>query len=51
MTPDEVVVASQQRSLDTSTAAAHFELANRLWTDGRRDLAIVHFSECQRRGS
>ncbi len=48
MTPDEVVAASQPRSLDTSTAAAHFELANRLWSDGRRELAIAHFNECHR---
>lgn len=48
MTPDEVVAASQPRSLDQSAAAAHFELANHLWRAGERDAAIGHFNECHR---
>ncbi len=46
--PDEVVTRSQPCSRDLSEGAAHFELANHLWRDGRRDLAIVHFNECHR---
>jgi hypothetical protein len=48
LTPDEVVARSQPRSSDLSAGAAHFELANHLWRDGRRDLAIPHFNECHR---
>jgi hypothetical protein len=49
MTPDEVVAASQPRSSDKSTGAAHFELANHLWRAGQREAAIRHFNECHRR--
>lgn len=48
MSPDEVVAASQPRSMDESAAAAHFELANRLWRDGHRDAAVEHFNACHR---
>lgn len=48
MTPDQVVAASQPRSANESAAAAHFELASRLWRDGNRDAAIMHFAECHR---
>ena len=48
MTPDEVIEASQPRPLDASRGAAHFELANYFWRDGRRDAAIRHFNECHR---
>jgi hypothetical protein len=48
MTPDAVVAASQPRPMECSQAAAHFELANHLWRDGRRDAAIRHFNECHR---
>ena len=40
MTPDQVVAASQPRGVDKSEGAAHFELANHLWTSGDRDEAI-----------
>ena len=46
LSPSEVVGRSQPRSPAVSEAAAHFELACRLWRDGRRDLAIAHFREC-----
>jgi hypothetical protein len=46
LSPSEVVARSQPRSPAVSEAAAHFELANHLWLDGRRDLAIAHFKEC-----
>ncbi len=39
---------SQLRSPDLSAGAAHFELANHLWLNGRRDLAIDHFNESHR---
>jgi hypothetical protein len=48
LSPAEVVARSQPRSLDESTAAAHFELADHLWRAGRRDLAITHFRESHR---
>ena len=48
MTPDEVIGASTGRGLDASEGAAHFELANRLWTAGDRDAAIVHFNHAHR---
>jgi hypothetical protein len=48
MTPDQVVAHSQPRPIEVSEAAAHFELANRLWAEGRRDDAILHFNACHR---
>ena len=48
LTPDEVVAKSQPRPRSRSQGAAHFELANRLWQDGKRDLAITHFNACHR---
>jgi hypothetical protein len=44
----EVVVRSQPRPKAVSEAAAHFELANHLWRQDRRDLAIAHFNESHR---
>ena len=48
LTPDEVIARSQPRSITESEGAAHFELANHLWSAGQRDLAIAHFNECHR---
>jgi tetratricopeptide (TPR) repeat protein len=48
LTPDEVIARSQPRSLASSEGAAHFELANHLWTLGRHDLAIAHFNSANR---
>jgi len=48
MTPEEVIAASRPRDIDASRAAAHFELADHLWREGRRDRSIVHFNECHR---
>ncbi len=48
LTPDQVVEASADRSIDKSAGAAHFELANHLWTAGDRDGAIVHFNQAHR---
>ena len=48
MSPAEVVAASQPRGRERSEAAAHFELAQHLWRDGRRDAAIRHFNEAHR---
>lgn len=48
MDPDEVMAASQPRSMDQSRGAAHFELANHFWQAGDRASAIVHFNECHR---
>ena len=44
LSPAEVIARSQPRSPDVSAAAAHFELANELWRDGRRDAASEHLS-------
>ncbi len=48
MTPDEVVNASQPRSLDQSEAAARFELGQRAWRAGDRDGAFAHWRETHR---
>ena len=48
LTPEQVVERSQPRPIAVSEAAAHFELANRLWSADRRDLAIAHFNACHR---
>jgi hypothetical protein len=48
LTPAEVVARSQPRSPDLSAGAAHFELANHLWRNGRRDLATGHFNNAHR---
>jgi hypothetical protein len=46
--PDEVVSRSRPRSPDESRAAAHFELAQHLWSGERRDAALAHFREAHR---
>ena len=48
MTPDEIIAASQDRPQEKSAGAAHFELANHLWSVGNRDAAIGHFREAHR---
>jgi hypothetical protein len=48
LSPAEVVARSQPRSPDISAAAAHFELGDQLWREGRRDLALGHFRESHR---
>lgn len=46
--PDEVLRRSRPRSLEEATAAAHFELAQHLWRDGREDAAVPHFRAAHR---
>ena len=48
LSPGDVVARSQPRPITASEGAAHFELANHLWLDGQRDLAITHFRESHR---
>ena len=48
LTPAEVIARSQPRAITKSEGAAHFELANHLWTQGQRDRAIAHFNESNR---
>jgi hypothetical protein len=48
MSADQVVAGSQPRDRAMSEGAAHFELANHLWRNGRRDAAIEHFNACHR---
>jgi hypothetical protein len=48
LSPADVIAKSQPRPIDKSLGAAHFELANMLWSAGRRDAAIHHFNECHR---
>ena len=48
MTPDQVVAGSQDRPKDKSAGAAHFEIANHLWSAGERDRALEHFREAHR---
>ena len=46
--PEDVVARSQPRSPDESRAAAHFELAQHLWTARRREPALEHFRAAHR---
>lgn len=48
MTPAQVLDASTDRGVDKSEGAAHFELANHLWTTGARESAIRHFNQAHR---
>jgi hypothetical protein len=48
MSPDEVIAASQPRSLAQSEAAARFELGQRAWRAGHRDAAFAHWRETHR---
>jgi hypothetical protein len=48
LSPEAVVARSQPRPPEVASAAAHFELAQYLWTAGRRDGAIFHFREAHR---
>lgn len=48
LSPEEVIARSQPRPITKSEGAAHFELANHLWRNGQRDLALVHFNESNR---
>jgi len=48
LTPDEVIAGSQDRPQDKSAGAAHFELANHLWSTDARDAAFEHFREAHR---
>jgi len=48
LSPGEVIERSQDRPIEKSTGAAHFELANHLWGEGNRDAAFDHFREAHR---
>jgi hypothetical protein len=48
LSPEEVIARSQPRPISKSEGAAHFELANHLWRNGQRELAIPHFNEANR---
>jgi hypothetical protein len=48
LAPAEVLARSGGRDRDRSLAAAHFELAQRLWRDGREAEAVPHFREARR---
>src|SRR5205823_10461716 len=48
LTPDEVVERSRPRPQEVGLAAAHFELGQHLWRDGKRDDAIRHLREAHR---
>jgi len=48
MTPSEVVARSRPRPRPASEAAAHFELAEHLWSAGQRERAIAHFNASHR---
>lgn len=48
MSPDEVIAGSQERPIDKSAGAAHFELANHWWSRGDREAAFGHFREAHR---
>ena len=46
--PDEVVERSRPRGVPEATAAAHFELGQELYRQGRTDDAVRHFREAHR---
>src|SRR5258706_16074733 len=48
LAPDEVVERSRPRGVGEATAAAHFELAQHLYRQGRADEAVRHFREAHR---
>ena len=48
LTPDEVLSRSGERGADRSRAAAHFELAQHLWREGRETEAVPHFRAARR---
>ena len=48
LSPQEVVALSQPRPPEFARAAAHFELAQHMWSAGMRDGAIAHFRVAHR---
>jgi tetratricopeptide (TPR) repeat protein len=48
LAPDEVIERSRPRGVAEATAAAHFELAQHLYRQGRADDAVRHFREAHR---
>jgi len=48
LSPEEVIARSQPRPPEVPLAAAHFELAQHLWSAGMRDAAIAHFRQAHR---
>jgi tetratricopeptide (TPR) repeat protein len=48
LSPDEVVQRSKPRPREVGEAAAHFELAQHLWREGKLEDAIRHFREAHR---
>jgi hypothetical protein len=48
LTPDEVLRRSGERAPERSLAAAHFELAQHLWREGREAEAVPHFRAARR---
>jgi len=48
LTPEEVVRRSRPRGVEEATAAAHFELGERLHNDGDHAAAIPHWREAHR---
>jgi hypothetical protein len=48
LAPDDVVQRSTPRPLDSSLAAAHFELAHHLHRAGQVDAAVPHFAAARR---
>ena len=48
LSPDEVVEKSRPRSADHATAAAHFELGQHLFRQGKHEDAIPHWREAHR---
>jgi hypothetical protein len=48
LAPDEVLRRSGERGQERSLAAAHFELAQHLWREGREEAALPHFRQARR---
>ena len=48
LTPEEVLRRAGERAPERSQAAAHFELAQHLWREGRQAEAVPHFRQARR---
>lgn len=48
LSPDEVIERSSPRPVEEARGAAHFELGQYLYRQGKTDLAVAHFREAHR---
>ncbi len=48
LSPEEVIERSRPRGMEEALGAAHFELGQHLYRQGKTDLAVVHFRQAHR---